>query len=128
MRSTSAIIRRIFSSKVEAPLPAMTHPALESERAKIFANEDRELYLHVGYFFTWYNSAEWKITNLMAIIMGEKDFSSFDLFVSGMDGKTKVRRLIRLCKIKKRPIEQPLLDRLEHYKDAHFATGWLTEP
>jgi hypothetical protein len=54
----------------------------------------------IGYFFSWYSSVEWKITNLMALVMGEKDFSAFDLLVSGMDGKQKTRRLLNLCKIK----------------------------
>jgi hypothetical protein len=94
----------------------MTDDFLEAERVRVFAGEDRDLFLHVGYFFTWYNNVEWKITNLMAVVMREQDFSAFDLLVRGMDGKKKVRRLIRLCKIKGREIEQPLLDRLKHYE------------
>ena len=95
----------------------MTDDFLEAERARVFAGEDRDLYLHVGYFFTWYNNVEWKITHIMAIVMGDKDFSAFNLLVSGMDAKTKVRRLKRLCKIKNLPIEQPLADRLKHFED-----------
>jgi hypothetical protein len=90
---------------------------LESERAQIFGGEDRDLYLHVGYFFTWYNSVEWKITNLMAIVMGESDLSAFDLLVSHLDGRNKVRRFKRLCQIKKQVMEQPFLERLNHFGD-----------
>jgi hypothetical protein len=53
----------------------------------------------------------------MALVMGEQDFSSFNLLVSGMDAKTKVRRLKRLCEIKNQLIEQPFLDRLNYCED-----------
>jgi hypothetical protein len=89
---------------------------LESERARIFSSDDRDLYLHVGYFFVWYNTVEWQITNIMAMVMGERDIASFNLLVSGLDGGTKVRRFKRLCKIKKWTIEQSLLDRLGHFE------------
>src|ERR1044071_8305475 len=89
---------------------------LEAMRARMFSGEDRDLYLHVGYFFTWYNQVDWKITNLMAIVMGERDFSAFELLVGRMDARRKVRRLIELCKIKNREIEQALLDRQRHYE------------
>jgi hypothetical protein len=59
----------------------MTNPVLQNARAQIFAGEDRELYLHVGYFFCWYNQVEWKITMLMAVVMGEKDLAAFNLLV-----------------------------------------------
>ena len=85
---------------------------LEALRTRMFSGEDRDLYLHVGYFFTWYNQVDWKITNLMAIVMGERDFSAFELLVGRMDA----RRLIELCKIKNREIEQAPLDRLRHYE------------
>ena len=48
----------------------------------------------------------------MAIVMGERDLSAFELLVGRMDA----RRLIELCKIKNREIEQALLDRLRHYE------------
>jgi hypothetical protein len=92
------------------------HSFLEAERARIFSGEDRDLYLHVGYFFTWYNHVEWSLTNVMALVMGEKDLSAFHVLVKRIDGQAKVQRLIELCKVKNRPIEQPLLDRLTHYK------------
>jgi hypothetical protein len=44
--------------------------------------------------------------------MGERDFSAFELLVGRMDARRKVRRLIELCKIKDREIEQALLGRL----------------
>jgi hypothetical protein len=93
------------------------HSFLEAERARIFSGEDRDLYLHVGYFFTWYNHVEWKITHIMAIVMGDKDFAAFALLVSGMDARRKVRRLKSLCKIKNLLIEQSLADRLKHFED-----------
>jgi hypothetical protein len=89
---------------------------LEDRRAAIFSGEDRELYLHVGYFFAWYNHVEWKISSLMALILGERDFTAFEVLISRLEGRRKVARLKRLCKIKKRVIEQSLLDRLDHYE------------
>ena len=50
----------------------------------IFGGEDRDLYLHVGYFFNWYNQVEWKITVIMAVVMGERDLVAFDQLVRGM--------------------------------------------
>jgi hypothetical protein len=92
---------------------------LEKERTRIFNGEDRDLYPHVGYFFTWFNNVDWKILNIMAIIMGERDLSAFNLLVSRMDARAKVRRLKRLCGIKNRAIEQPLAERLKHFEDKY---------
>jgi hypothetical protein len=41
-----------------------------------------------------HQNIDWKITNLMAIIMGERDFSAFALLVRRMDARRKVRSLI----------------------------------
>src|SRR5262245_56950470 len=90
--------------------------ALEKSRDAIFSGEDCEVYLHVGYFFTWYGQHESKITTLMAIIMGDTDLSAFEVLVRTLDGQTKVRRLTELCKIKNRDIEQSLLVPLKHYE------------
>jgi hypothetical protein len=95
----------------------MTNPVLEKERTRIFASEDRDLYLHVGYFFAWYNQVEWKITVIMAIVMNERDLPAFDQLVRGMDAKTKVRRLRNICKLKKRQIGDALSKRLDHFED-----------
>jgi hypothetical protein len=92
------------------------HSFLEAERARIFSGEDRDLYLHVGYFFTWFNHVEWSLTNLMAIVMGDTDLSAFHVLVKRLEGQAKVNRFIELCKVKNRQIEQSLSDRLKHYK------------
>jgi hypothetical protein len=97
-------------------LQSKQEKALDAKRAAIFSGVDRDLYLHVGYFFAWYNNIDWKITNLMAVIMGERDFSAFALLVRRMDARRKVRSLIELCKVKNREIEKPLLDRLRHFE------------
>jgi hypothetical protein len=89
---------------------------LEVERAEIFAGDDRDAYLHMGHFFTWFNMVEWQITNIMAQVMREKDFSAFHVLVGDMDARKKVRRLKRLCKVKNQTIEKPLLDRLEYFE------------
>jgi hypothetical protein len=73
----------------------------------------------VGYFFAWFNNVDWKILSIMAIVMGERDLSAFNLLVSRMDARTKVRRLKRLCEIKNRAIEQPLAERLKHFEDKY---------
>jgi hypothetical protein len=77
------------------------HSFLEAERARIFSGEDRDLYLHVGYFFTWFNHVEWSLTNLMAIVMGDTDLSAFHVLVKRLEGQAKVNRFIELCKVKK---------------------------
>jgi hypothetical protein len=77
------------------------HSFLEAERARIFSGEDRDLYLHVGYFFTWFNHVEWSLTNLMAIVMGDTDLSAIHVLVKRLEGQAKVNRFIELCKVKK---------------------------
>jgi hypothetical protein len=67
------------------------HSFLEAERARIFSGEDRDLYLHVGYFFTWYNHVEWVLINVMALVMGDKDLSAFHVLVKRIDGQAKTR-------------------------------------
>jgi hypothetical protein len=89
---------------------------LEAERDRIFTGEDRDVYLHVGYFFTWFNQVEMQLTTLMAVVMHATDLASFELLLGRIGAKTKVRRLRQLCKIKNRVIEQSLLDRLTHYE------------
>jgi hypothetical protein len=89
---------------------------LEAERARIFSSEDGDLYMHVGYFFTWYNTVEWQITHIMAIVLREQDLASFALLIGNINAGAKVIRLKRLCEIKKWTIEQPLLDRLGYFE------------
>jgi hypothetical protein len=86
-------------------------------REKTFQGPDRNLYLHVGYFFSWFNAVEFKITYLMAMVCGEKDLAAFNLLVRGMDAATKVQRLKRLCITKKREIGPNLLERLKCYEN-----------
>ena len=90
----------------------MTDDELRAVRDHIFAGEDRELYLHISYFLTWYAQVEWRLTILMATVAQEPDLDAFHLLVMGMDGKTKVRRFRGLCRIKKREIGPALSTRL----------------
>lgn len=86
-------------------------------RDQAFNGPDRDLYLHIGHFLTWYNMVEWRLTVLMAMVAGEKDLAAFSLLVRGMDAKTKVQRLRKLCAVKKRTIGPNLLSRLKYYED-----------
>jgi hypothetical protein len=95
----------------------MSEEYLTKERDRIFAGQDRLMLLHVGYFITWYNHVEWKLTVLMAIVMGERDFPAFHQLVLGLDAKTKVRRLRKLCQIKKRKIEENFDNQLTHFHE-----------
>jgi len=89
---------------------------LEAERDRILTGEDRDLYLRVGYFFSWLNQVDLQLTTLMAVVMPATDLASFELLLGRIGAKTKLHRLRQLCKIKNRVIEQSLLDRLTHYE------------
>lgn len=86
-------------------------------RDAIFVGEDRELYLHVGYFITWFNMVELRITAIMAVVLGEKDLEAFNLLVKGMDAETKVIRLKDMRVKKRRGIGENLSRRLDFYRD-----------
>lgn len=90
---------------------------LRKARETIFSGEDRELYLHVGYFVTWFNMVELRITALIAVVLGEKDLEAFNVLVKGMDAETKVSRLKELCTKKNRSLGKNLDQRLKFYRD-----------
>ena len=116
---TSAPIRRLVSSSClgSFAMSPEDERVVTKFRDKIFHGPDRDLYLHIGFFFFWFNAVEFKITYLMAMVCGEKDFAAFNLLVKGMDASTKVARLKRLCATKKRILGPNLLERLKCYED-----------
>jgi len=70
---------------------------LEAKRRLFAEGIDRDLYLHIGYFSSWYAGCEMWITLLLARLTKSTDLYSFDLLTRGLDAKTKVIRLKRIC-------------------------------
>jgi hypothetical protein len=66
---------------------------LERTRKNVFDGEDRDHYLHIGYFMSWYSSVELGITFLLAIATGIRNLEAFELLVRGMDARVKIDRL-----------------------------------
>jgi hypothetical protein len=95
----------------------MSEDHLRKAREKTFAGIDRDQYLHVGYFLTWYGMVEHRITLMMAMVAQERDLEAFHLVTKGMDARTKTQRLRELCKVKNREIGPNLLPRLKHFQD-----------
>jgi hypothetical protein len=112
IRTSAPISARVFCNPSDLDF-AMT--SLEKMRDAVFNSEDRDLILHVGYFFTWYNQVEWRLTLLMAMIMDERDLQSFHEVTRGLDGKTKVGRFKAICDIKKWPMSETFDKQLAYY-------------
>jgi hypothetical protein len=71
--------------------------SLESTRADAFAKEDRHLYLHVGFFISWFSAVELRISMLLALATQTPRMEGFELLTRGMDARVKVDRLRRAC-------------------------------
>jgi hypothetical protein len=88
----------------------------ETVRLHIFDGEDRDHYLHIGYFIAWYSSVELGITGLLAMATNSQNLDAFELLVYGMDAKTKVERLRKASKTGV-TLGQNLSDRLTFFYD-----------
>jgi hypothetical protein len=111
MRTSAPIRRLVDSSSFEAFI--MTF--LETERARIFNSPDNNLYIHVGYFITWFNSVDWRLSILTAVVLGYKDFAALDQVMRGLDAETKARRLVGICKVKNLQIDKSFEDQLDYF-------------
>jgi hypothetical protein len=94
----------------------MSEDHLKKAREAIFSGVDRDQYLHVGYFLTWYGQVEHRLTIIMAMVAQERDFEAFHLLTKGMDAKTKSQRLRELCEVKNRKVGPNLLPRLKYFE------------
>lgn len=71
---------------------AMTTPSIPA-RDRIFAGEDQKLYLHVGYFQTWFAACERNIAFLLARATNSRDLVAFELLTKGLDARGKTEKL-----------------------------------
>ena len=95
----------------------MTNSYLETIRKREFGRDERDLYMHLGYFVTWYNHAEFCLTIIMAMVLRERDLAAFHQLTMGLDARSKIRRFRKICAIKKQPIGPNLDTRLTHFYD-----------
>jgi len=76
-------------------------------RERTYSSPDRDLYLDIGFFISVFSTAELAITCLLATLTQSKDLEAFDLLCSGMDVRTKIKRIRDAAK-KKRGIGKNL--------------------
>jgi hypothetical protein len=67
---------------------------LDHRRRKVFNAEDQELYLHLGYFLSWFSAVEAYLTLLIAMLTDSKNLENFDLLARGLQPRQKVERLL----------------------------------
>lgn len=83
---------------------------LNAMRAKLF-EDARDLYLHIGYFITWFTTVETHLTFQLAITLDYSQLGDFELLVKGMDARVKCERLRKACK-NRRPMGTNFAKRL----------------
>jgi hypothetical protein len=88
---------------------------LDHRRRKVFNAEDQELYLHLGYFLSWFSAVEAYLTLLIAMLTDSKNLENFDLLARGLQARQKVERLRILAK-KYRPFGPNLTALLELFE------------
>jgi hypothetical protein len=97
--------------------PGYNEQQFNEARREVFTNgEDRELYLHIGYFNMWFAGCEIRLTLLLAKCTRTIDLEAFDLLTRGMDADTKIERLRRACE-KFKPIGPNLHLRLNIFQN-----------
>jgi hypothetical protein len=89
---------------------------LDQKRAKIFNDEDRELYLYLGYFLSWFSAVEAQLTMLIAFLTDSKNLENFDLLARGLQPRQKVERL-RILASKYRPLGPNLTALLDLFEE-----------
>jgi hypothetical protein len=88
---------------------------LKKVREDVFSRPETTLYLHTGYFMSWFAATELQLTLMLAIALRYKRLDDFDLLVRGMDARTKCERLRNACK-KYKPMGPNLSTRLDHFE------------
>ena len=68
----------------------MSNSWLHDAEYKIFSGEDRDLYLHLGYFLSWFSGVEGKLTFLIAFLTESRNLDNFDILASGLQPRQKV--------------------------------------
>lgn len=89
---------------------------LERLRREMFSDSDGEIYLHIGFFMTWFAGVEFHLTFLLALAtttVGQ--IENFDLLVQGMDARVKCERLRRALK-RFKPMGPNMAARLSHFE------------
>jgi hypothetical protein len=89
---------------------------LEAKQKLFIEGVDRNLHSHIGYFSSWYAGCEMWITLLLAKLTKSTDLYSFDLLTRGMDARTKIARLKRICEDRNWPIGRNFQLRLNLYE------------
>jgi hypothetical protein len=90
---------------------------LDQRRSKVFAaEEDRELYLHLGYFLSWFSAVEAYLTLMIAFLTDSKNLENFYLLARGLQPRQKVERL-RILAAKYRPLGPNLTALLKLFEE-----------
>lgn len=70
----------------------------ELSRDTIYPGADRDLYLDVGFFITWFALVEISLTGLLFGVTRSSDLVTFDILCRGMDARVKIERLRKAAK------------------------------
>jgi hypothetical protein len=88
---------------------------LGAAQTKVFEGPDRNTYLHIGYFVTWFSAVEVRLTQLLALAVRATNLEGFELLTRGMDARIKLERLRRACR-NRGNIGRNLSERLRHFE------------
>jgi hypothetical protein len=111
---------RFVSSNSSFVARDMSDSWLERRRDRIFNGEDRELYLHLGYFLSWFSAVEARITLLIAMLTESYNLDNFDLLARGLQPRQKVERLRILAARYPRPIGPNFADVLGQFEETYI--------
>ena len=90
-------------------------PDLKAHRDRTFAADDKELFLHVGHFISYYAAAEFALTMLLQTFTGRPHPAGFHILTRGMDAKIKVKRLKEAIESCGCTLDEGLQKRLNHF-------------
>lgn len=90
---------------------------LATMRERQFSSTDKEQYLHIGHFVSWYGACEFIITIYLQLITKSPDPAMFHLLTKGMDAGVKIERLRAACDEAGVSISPALNERLSHFTD-----------
>ncbi len=84
------------------PIPPHTDEWLEKMRASRLSTDDNNIYLLIGYFYSWFSAVEMVLTMMLAQVGGftrsGRDLEAFELISSGLQPRQKIDRLRQLAK------------------------------
>jgi hypothetical protein len=68
-------------------------------RAARLSTKDSDMYLLIGYFYSWFSAVELAITFMLAQLGGfHRDLEAFEVIASGLQPRQKIERLRQLAK------------------------------